>query len=335
VSAEWWVRVPASTSNLGPGFDVLGMAVDVFLEARYHVVPHPLELHRTGTLSAVEGPPDDDLLVQALVETVGGKPLQGRGLRGEGGDGPAGREVGLHGVLHVHSDIPVGRGLGSSAAAVVAGHILGLLSLGRAVDRRRVVEWVTRREGHPDNAAPAVLGGLVAARVSEGHAVSWIPHSVSDRLAWVYAAPEAPLDTAAARAVIPDTVPTEVAVRTAARVACLLPALARGEGAVLAEAMEDEIHVPHRLPLVPGGRAAVAAGTAAGAWAVTLSGAGSGVIAVCPPEDADRVGDAMARAFRAAPGSGGGFFRVLRPWSEGTVWGEGTPAADSAGGPAS
>jgi homoserine kinase len=334
MSADWWVRVPASTSNLGPGFDVLGMAVDVFLEARYHVLPHALELHRTGTLSAVEGPPDRDLLVQALAETVRGNSLRGRELGGDGDDGPAGRKPGLHGVLHVHSDIPVGRGLGSSAAALVAGRILGLLSLGRAVDRRSVVEWVTRKERHPDNAAPAVLGGLVAARVSRGHAVSWVPHSVSDRLAWVYAAPEAPLDTAAARAVIPGTVSTEAAVRTAARVAFLLPALARGEGALLAEAMEDEIHVPHRLPLVPGGRAAVAAGTAAGAWAVTLSGAGSGLVAVCPPEHVDRVGDAMARAFRAARGSGGGFFRVLHPWAKGTVWGEGTPASDSTGAPA-
>ena len=105
-----WVRVPGSTSNLGPGFDVLGLALDVFLEAR---------LERSGTLAGVAGDPADDLCVRALRRTLGREPPPGR--------------------LLVDSGIPVGKGLGSSAAARVAGHLLGRLLAGKAVDRRDAV----------------------------------------------------------------------------------------------------------------------------------------------------------------------------------------------------
>lgn len=321
VSDGYWVRVPGSTSNLGPGFDVLGMAVDVFLEARYRPGPDPLVLLRSGTLAEISVDPSHDLVLEALLETYGLKslPEMEMELRSETdvaqGDAPPG------GVLEVHSRIPVGRGLGSSAAARIAGRVLGLLAVGRAVDGGAVVDWVAAREGHPDNAAPAITGGLVAARIAESGEVRCTDYPVSPRLGWVYAAPEAPLDTATARAALPETVPHGVAVRTAARMAFLLSALARGEGEVLAEAMDDELHVPYRLPLVPGGEAAALAGRAAGAWAVTLSGAGSGLIAVCPLKRVRPVREAMVRAFQRAPEAGGGFSLHLRPWQEGTRWG--------------
>ena len=298
----FWVRVPASTSNLGPGFDVLGMAVDTFLEAEWTPGGSELRLTRDGTLAEASWPDAEDLVVRGL------------GVGTEDDVPPAG-------TLRVRSAIPVGGGLGSSAAARIAGRVLGRLARGEAVDRGRLVGEVTRAEGHPDNAAPAVLGGLVAARWDPGQEVVARPLPVSLRLGWVYAVGAGGLATRAARDALPATVEHAAAVRNAARLAILLPSLAAGDGSALRDAMTDELHVPYRLPLISGAAAAVRAGEAAGAWAVTLSGAGAGLLAVTPQGREETVGRAMAAALEEA--SGEGTFRILRPWPAGTRWGSG------------
>lgn len=297
----FWVRVPASTSNLGPGFDVLGMAVDAFLEAEWAPGDGGLQRSSSGTLTEVSWADADDLILRGL---------------GEVGDGnlPGGR-------LSVRSDIPVGGGLGSSAAARIAGRVLGHLVRGEEVDRLALLGEVARAEGHPDNAAPAILGGLVAARLGRDGGVDARPLPVSTRLAWVYASGGAGLSTRAAREALPTVVDHAAAVRNAARLALLLPALADGDGPALREAMADELHVPFRLPLIAGAAEAARAGDGAGAWAVTLSGAGSGLLAATPHGAEDAVGRAMADAFRAASGTGA--YRVLRPWLPGARWGAG------------
>ena len=317
-TAPVWVRVPASTSNLGPGFDVLGLALDLFLEARFAPGLGTFHLVREGTLEELNIPPHDDLLLRTMVEVLAAKPLLDDELRERMEDLPRGR-------LTVRSEIPVGRGLGSSAAARIAGYVLGHLLRGTEPTRGEAVAWATRREGHPDNAAPAVLGGLMVSFKHERSRVESVRLPLSPGLAWVYAAPEVPLSTQEAREVLPRTVDHDAAVRNTGRLARLLPALANGDGAALGEAMEDELHVPFRLPLVPGGEAARRAGLGAGAWGVTLSGAGSGLIAVTPRDRAAAVGQAMAAAFQEAEGSGGGFFRVVRPCEEGMTWGQGEP----------
>lgn len=311
----FWVRVPASTSNLGPGFDVLGMALDVFLEAEFRPGGSDLELRLQGTLTPFGSDPASDLFHDALCHAMGVA-----SLTDDAPDGDLPR-----GILTVDSSIPIGRGLGSSAAALVAGRVAGHLLSGRDPDPPELVSWVTAREGHPDNAAPAVLGGLVAASIDGRGRVRTAELPLSPGLGWVFAAPHLPLPTRASRGVLPDQVPRDVAVRTAGRMALLLPALASGDGPALAHAMADELHVPFRLPLIPGATTAVQAGLDAGAWAVTLSGAGSGLLAVTPDGAREEVGAAMARAFQEAPGTGGGFFRVVRPWRDGTGWGAGEP----------
>jgi homoserine kinase len=298
----FWVRVPASTSNLGPGFDVLGMAVDAFLEAEWTPGGNDLRMSREGSLATASWPDAEDLVVRGL------------GVGTEDDLPPVG-------TLRVRSSIPVGGGLGSSAAARIAGRVLGRLGRGDAVDRDRLVGEVTRAEGHPDNAAPAVMGGLVAARWDPGQEVVTRPLPVSLRLGWVYAMGSGGLSTRAAREALPARVDHAAAVRNAARLAILLPALAAGDGPALREAMTDELHVPFRLPLIPGAADAVRAGEDAGAWAVTLSGAGAGLLGVTPPGAEDAVGRAMAAALEEAAGESS--FRILHPWLPGTRWGVG------------
>ncbi len=317
---QFWVRVPGSTSNLGPGFDALGMAVDTFLEATWASSEgEALAVTRSGTLADAPWPPEDDLVVRVLGETFRDKRRSDPRIT----DPASGSAAGLEGRLHLHSEIPLGRGLGSSAAARIAGAVLGrLLSVG-AAERRDVLADAAAREGHPDNAAPAVLGGLVASTLDETGAVTAIPLPLSMRIGWVLATPGVELATNRARTVLPDQISRAAAVRNTGRLTLLLPALGAGDGPLLAVAMEDELHVPYRLPLVPGGAEAVAAAREAGAWGVTLSGAGSGLLAAVPRGAEAEVGEAMVRAFQAHPDAQGGSWRALEPWNAGVQWGVG------------
>lgn len=292
------IRVPASTSNLGPGFDVLGLAVDRGVEVEFRPGTKPgLAVRWGGTLEGL-GLTGDRNLVAVAARTRLGRPLEGR--------------------LAVTSDAPVGRGLGSSAAARVAGTLLGALLAGEEPDREAVALAVSRAEGHPDNAVPAVMGGLVAARLHPG-GLEWIRLPLSPDLAFVYAAPETPLSTEAAREALPDTVPHADAVDNATRLPLLLDALARGDGPAVGRNLDDRLHVPYRIPLIPGAAGCVAAGLGAGAFGVTLSGAGSGLLAVTDARRARAVEAAMGRAFTEATG-GAVAFR-LSPDQEGARWG--------------
>ncbi len=288
------IVVPGSTSNLGPGFDCIGMAVD------------------------------RRLVVEWQGEGGGGVVVRGERPPPGFGDGLAGdlQALGLplDGTLVVDSEVPVGRGLGSSAALAVALHLLRARLAGSSDPAAGALEAVTEIDGHPDNAAPALVGGLVATSRIGGR-VSVIPLPVSDRIGWAWATPAAPADTRAMRRVLPDRVAHAAAVRNAARLSHLIPALAAGDGAILKWAMEDELHVPMRLPLVPGAEAAREAARAAGAWACTLSGAGSGLIAAAPRDRTADVVKAMEAAFASSNDDSEGVRAFeLRPDLDGARW---------------
>lgn len=296
------VRVPASTSNLGAGFDCLGLAIDRYLTASFEPGPTAtLKLERTGTLSTLAAPVDDDLLVRVFREQ----------LIAQGGPEPAG-------TLHVNSQIPVGRGLGSSAAATVAGLALARAVLGDDVlDRNRALQEVVRWEGHADNGAPALFGGLIAVAHEDGRAHP-LPFPLSDDVGLVFAAPPVEIATRATRAALPDTLPHAVAARGLGRLAALLQGLAEADPEKLRIGFSDQLHVPYRLPLIPGAEAAMHAAREAGAWAVTISGSGSGLIATSPVERADAVARAMADAFHRAGFANGVVAFVAQPDREGT-----------------
>lgn len=276
------VRVPASTSNLGSGFDTVGLALDRYLTASYEPGPGPLRVERAGTIAGLELEPARDPLVHAFATRLGA-------------------ETG--GLLRVESTIPVARGLGSSAAAVVAGLVLADATRGLGPRREEWLQAATALEGHPDNASPAIHGGLVAAVAGARTVAFRLP--LDPRVGFAFAAPGVEVSTPEARAALPDRVAHGAATRSLGRLAALLQGFATGDPSLLALGFEDELHIPYRLPLIPGAAAAIEEARAAGAWAATISGSGSGLIAVCSPDTADRVAAAMADAFRREAGAEG------------------------------
>lgn len=281
------VRIPCSTSNLGAGFDCIGLALDRYLEARYEPGPDPLRVERRGTVASLDVPADRDLLVGAFL----------RALR-SGADVSEPR-----GWIVMDSEIPVARGLGSSAAGVVAGLALAEAALGRDATPEARSRWLRDAdalEGHPDNAAPVIFGGLVAvARDASGRPVP-ISLPLAPEIGFAFAAPPVEVSTREARRVLPESVPHVVASAALGRVAALLHGLATADPELLAIGFQDDLHVPYRLPLIPGAEHAVATALEAGAWAVTISGSGSGLIAVCARERAPAVADALTLGFRQA-----------------------------------
>jgi homoserine kinase len=259
------VRVPASTSNLGAGFDCLGLALDLWLTAT--VAHEPGEPVYAGTAQRLQ--PARDLIFRTVSPLLGGRRLR------------------------VSSDIPIGRGLGSSAAALVAGAALAQLLRGEPLDRDAAFRHAANVEGHPDNAAPAAYGGLILAAERPTRL------TLHASLAVALAVPDAGLSTHKARAILPGQVPRETAIAQAARAAALVQGLVTGDGALVTFGMEDQLAVPQRRHLIAGYDVAAAAGREAGALGVTISGAGSSLLALCSPADASRVARAMAESLTA------------------------------------
>lgn len=295
------VRVPASTSNLGAGFDCVGVALDRWLEASAtlgagestgestHAGPAPRVL-RTGALAELgDLPARDDLLVRGFAQacTAAGHPVP-RGL-----------------TIDATSDIPVARGLGSSAAALAAGALLADALFGLGLGVRGTAALCATIEGHPDNAAPACLGGAVLgvpgiSVPDDTNADAWtlVPLDLHPGLALVFAVPDFGTATATMRHALPAELPHADAVRAASKAAALVRGLATADGALLAWALDDVLHVPYRRALVPGYAAVCAAARTAGAWGATLSGAGSSIVALVPRECASSTAAAMATAWR-------------------------------------
>lgn len=282
-------RVPASTSNLGGGFDCVGMAVDRWLTASVTIDPeaHGVTMARSGALASLHCAPTDDLVYEGFAAAC------------------RKRDVAVPPELAfvVASEIPVARGLGSSAAALVAGAALADVALQLHLGRDGVATLVSQIEGHPDNAAPAVFGGAMLGVARDDatptqpctYAFSSLPVHVS--LAFIFAVPPLEVTTASARAVLPERVSFGDAVNAVQRSAALVHGLATGDADLLSRALDDVLHVPYRQGLIPGYAAVVAAARSAGAFGGTLSGSGSAMLAIGRPTDAPAIASAMQAAF--------------------------------------
>jgi homoserine kinase len=195
--------------------------------------------------------------------------------------------------LRIKSEIPLARGLGSSAAAAVAGYALLQLIQNSAFDRDSVYDSAVTLEGHPDNAGAAVYGGFVLAAPRPARL------AFNERLGVALAVPETPLDTKTARSILPAQVSREATTAQAGRAAALVLGLMNAEGDLIDFGMDDQIAVPHRKQLITGYDEAVAAGRANGAHGVTISGSGSALLAIAPADQAAAVAEAMAGALTA------------------------------------
>ncbi len=271
------VRVPGSTSNCGAGFDTLGLALSIY---------NRVTLTRaTGAAPVPERPADGR--AQAMVAETAALYFKTANLP------PAGFRYRIEG------DVPPARGLGSSVT-VIAGVLAGLDALhGTGWTRHQLVAAATVLEGHPDNASAGVLGGFTVSRCdpATGAYLDTVRIDVPAELAFVVVSPEVELLTKESRAVLPATLPYFDAVRSINSAAYLTAAFATGDFAKLRHAGGDFMHEPYRLPGIRGAAAALAAGTAAGAYTGWLSGSGSSVLCVSAGAAAENVAAAMREAF--------------------------------------
>jgi homoserine kinase len=277
------VTVPATTANLGSGFDAVGMALNLMSEVYFtpdssiRLADSPILEHGERAETLPQGMNNYLLSAMDLIAVRSGRKLTG-------------------GTFEVNNRIPVARGLGSSSAAIASGLLIGNELAGRPFNRTQLMEMACEMEGHPDNAAPAFMGGFCLSLMDEkGLIVKKIP--VAAHWKAIVAIPEFELTTAKARSVLPDSYTRADAVHNLGAVSFLIAAFATDEPELLPMAFDDRIHVPYRLPLIPGAADVVELARKAGAYGSTISGSGSTMIAFSDEASAEAVRQAMAEGF--------------------------------------
>jgi homoserine kinase len=249
------VRAPATSANLGPGFDCLGLALNLWNEVE-------------ATPGRVSADDDTNLILRAAraVYDAVGEPYPGFELR-------------------CTNRVIFNRGLGSSAAAIASGVLFANEALGKPLDEAGLLRLASAVEGHPDNVVPALLGGVRVATCAEDGRVLQTRVPVAMRLTSVCFVPEMAIPTPHARGLLPSSVAMADAVFNVARSSLLVAALASGAPELLAEATRDRLHQQYRLPLFPAGATLLEAAMRAGALGAFISGAGPTVLALCVSSD--------------------------------------------------
>lgn len=257
------VRVPATSANVGVGFDVLGLALD--LTATFMFAPAE-QLEISGCAPKWQGP--DNLVwtsYLAACDELGAKatPLS----------------------IGIYSPIPSSGGLGSSSTCVVAGIAAAQVLHGHGYSKEDTLDLATRIEGHPDNVAPAIRGGLVSSFVDHGKtcALRW---NVAPNLRFVCMAPPYQVLTSEARKVLPQSVPLQVATWQMGRCVAMVQALMRGDANLAGRCCEDKLHEPYRSKLIPDYERLRELSLSAGASAFVISGSGSTMLAITDGDEA-------------------------------------------------
>ena len=289
------VKTAATAANLGPGFDCLAMALDIWNTTTVEILPGPDSRYEvTG-----HGSEYPDQMYARLVHRCVRMPFERMDL-----EPPAVK-------LACTNDVPAGKGLGSSAAAIIAGLVAGNDLSGAGLGEDELLEMAVEVEGHPDNVVAALYGGCRIV-VPSGEHFSTAAVPVPEDLRAVLYVPERPMPTKLAREILPDTVERSDAVFNMGRVGLLVRALTTGDLSMLEIATEDRLHQPLRLGQFAGLRNLFSAAMAAGALGVFLSGSGSSVLALTSGRELT-IGYEMADA---ADKSGiAGDIRICRPTS--------------------
>ena len=280
------VDVPATTANLGPGFDCLGAALDLnnrFAMRRIEGGGERFELIIEGSEgSHLRGGPEN------LVYRAAQRVWKAAGLE------PVALEA------RVRLAVPPARGLGSSATAIVAGLMGANALVGEPLSKEKLLELAIDIEGHPDNVVPSLLGGLcmTAKAASQRWRVvrcEWMPSVKA-----VVAIPSIRLSTSEARRAMPKAIPVGDAVVNLGALTLLLQGLRTGNGDLISDGMHDRLHEPYRWRLIKGGDQVKQAAMEAGAWGCAISGAGPSVLALCEEDKGPAVSRAMVKAWEAA-----------------------------------
>ncbi len=253
------IRVPASSANLGPGFDALGMALGIYLTCRFEPAAQ-LSIRARGRDADQISTAADNLIWEtalAVARDVGGK---------------------LPSIaLDIDNDIPIAKGLGSSAAALIAGVVIADHLLGLNWKPYRILDEAARIEGHPDNVAACVLGSIVASAIDAGGVARAVRLELPARYGVAVVVPDFVLPTSEARKVLPDCYSSQDAIFNVQRSALLIAALATGTTSAFPVAFEDRLHQPYRYSLVPGLEEMVNL-RAPGLLGCALSGAGPSIL---------------------------------------------------------
>ncbi|BFM40198.1 homoserine kinase [Synechocystis sp. LKSZ1] len=281
--SSFTVTVPATTANLGPGFDCLGAALSLYNRVTLTQLPDTepcLSIAVTGPEADKVSRQTDNLIYQSILTFYRHREQSVPSLQ-----------------LDIELGVPLARGLGSSATAIVAGLVGANALSGFPCSNQELLDLAIALEGHPDNVAPALLGNCQLSVQDGGrweiNAMPW-----ADNLIPVVAIPDFELSTEAARSVLPSTYDRKDVIFNSAHLALLLQALATGRGDWLRVAMEDKIHQPYRQGLIPGYLALKQAALDAGAYNLVISGAGPTLLAITSPETAAPVAQALQQTWQ-------------------------------------
>lgn len=265
------VTVPATSANVGVGYDCLGLALDLLAHFTFEVAD---DLRIDGCPECFRG--EDNLVWTSYLDTC--REMYTPPVR-------------LH--ITIDSPVPLSGGLGSSSTCVVAGVVAAQVLHAGGFDPEAALDMATKIEGHPDNVAPALMGGLVSSFVDTGRTRS-LRFDIADNLTFVAIAPPYEVRTADARKVMPKTVPIETAVWQIGHCVAVVEALQRGDAELLHAAAQDKLHEPYRSQLIPDYEPLRRTALAAGAATYLISGSGSTMLAIADGrEAAERVASAV------------------------------------------
>ncbi len=274
------VRVPASTSNLGPGFDALGLALQLYNYIEMEEVRRGLNLTVEGEGKEVLGGEGrENLVIRAAMATFDCLGYRPKGIN-----------------VHLINSIPVGKGLGSSGAACLGGIGAASKLAGVELSKEEILRLAFPFEGHSDNIVSSLVGGFTASCEVEGR-VLYVKISIPEALKVVVVIPGLSVSTAEARRILPREVSLADAAFNIGRVALLVGGIVTGKWGVLAEGARDKLHQPYRASLLPGMERVFDAGYREGALACFLSGAGSALVALVD-ETPERVGQGMQEVWQ-------------------------------------
>ena len=272
------VKVPATTANLGPGFDCMGIALDLYNYIELEETDGGLKIHVEGVDNKVIETDEKNLIFKAVRKVFEKNNYKYKGV-----------------CIRQHNNIPMARGLGSSAACIVGGMLAANKICGDLLNFNELMKLAVEMEGHPDNIVPAMVGGCVIS-VHDNIGVRYIKLDIPKELSFIISVPDFNLKTSEARKILPDTVSLEDAVFNISRAALLSAAIAKADGSFYNLFGEDRLHQPYRSSLIPGMSKVIENAKKAGAKGAFLSGAGPSIIAVTDKETGI-IADQMEKTF--------------------------------------